>query len=49
MMDMGRLQQNNFTIYNFFEKFYAAGIIPVSLVGWQLTGNDEEIKKLLKK
>jgi hypothetical protein len=49
MMEMGRLQQNNFTLYNFFEKFYAAGIIPVSLVGWQLTGNDEEIKKLLKK
>lgn len=49
MMEMGRLQQNNFTLYNFFEKFYAAGIIPVSLVGWQLTGNDEEVKKLLKK
>jgi hypothetical protein len=49
MMDMGRLQQNNFKLYNFFEKFYAAGIIPVSLVGWQLTGNDEEIKNLLKK
>jgi hypothetical protein len=49
MMDMGRLQQNNFKLYNFFEKFYAAGIIPVSLVGWQITGNDEEIKKLLKK
>lgn len=49
IMDMGRLQQNNFTLYNFFEKFYAAGIIPVSLVGWQLTGNDEEIKKILKK
>lgn len=49
MMDMGRLQPNNFTLYNFFEKFYAAGIIPVSLVSWQLTGNDEEIKKLLKK
>lgn len=49
MMEMGRLQQNNFTQYNFFEKFYAAGIIPVSLVGWQMTGNDEEIKKLFKK
>jgi hypothetical protein len=49
MMDMSRLQQNNFTLYNFFEKFYAAGIIPVSLVGWQLTGNDEEIKSILKK
>jgi hypothetical protein len=49
MMDMGRLQQNNFTLYNFFEKFYGAGIIPVSLVGWQMTGNVVEIKNILKK
>lgn len=49
MMDMGRLQQNNFTLYNFFEKFYGAGIIPVSLVGWQLTGDNSEIKKITGK
>lgn len=49
VMDMGRLQQNNFTLYNFFEKFYNAGIIPVSLAGWQLTGNDEAIKTIPKK
>ena len=49
MMDMSRLQQNNFTLYNFFEKFYNVGIIPISLVGWQMTGNDEDIKKILKK
>ena len=48
MMDMGRLQQNNFTFYNFFDTFYNAGIIPVTLVGWQMTGNDGEIKDLLK-
>jgi len=48
LMNMGRLQQQNFTLYQFFEKFYAAGIIPVSLVAWQLTGNDEEIKSLMK-
>jgi len=49
LMDMGRLHQENFTLYNFFEKFYAAGIIPVSLVAWQLTGNEEPIKKMLSK
>jgi hypothetical protein len=48
-MDMGRLHQQDFTLYNFFEKFYAAGIIPVSLVAWQLTGNEEPIKKMLSK
>lgn len=49
LMDMGRLHQQDFTLYNFFEKFYAAGIIPVSLVAWQLTGNEEPIKKMLSK
>ena len=49
LMDMGRLDQQNFSLYNFFEKFYAAGIIPVSLVAWQLTGNEEPIKKMLSK
>ena len=49
MMDMSRLQQSNFKLYDFFEKFYDVGIIPISLVGWQMTGNDEEIKNILKK
>jgi hypothetical protein len=49
MMEVSRLQQNNFTLYNFFEKFYGAGIIPVSLVGWQITENDIEIKSMFKK
>jgi hypothetical protein len=49
MMEVSRLQQNNFTLYNFFEKFYGAGIIPVSLVGWQITENDVEIKSMFKK
>lgn len=49
MMDVSRLQQSNFKLYDFFEKFYDVGIIPISLVGWQMTGNDEEIKNILKK
>ena len=46
MMDMGRKQLNNFKLYNFFDEFYATGIIPVSLVRWQMTGNDDEIKSI---
>ncbi len=48
VMDMSRMQGNNFKLYNFFDAFYNASVIPVSLVRWQLTGNDEEVKKLLK-
>lgn len=49
MMDMGRKQQHDFKLVDFFDSFYGAGILPVSLVRWQLTGMDDEIQKLLTK
>jgi hypothetical protein len=49
MMDMGRIQGNNFTLYNFFDAFYSAGILPISLARWQMTGSDDEIKSINKK
>ncbi|MBK8609353.1 MAG: hypothetical protein IPL84_05240 [Chitinophagaceae bacterium] len=49
MMDMGRKQQDDFKLHDFFDSFYGAGILPVSLVTWQMTGMDDEIKQLLKK
>jgi hypothetical protein len=38
-----------FTLKRWFEEVFSAGIIPVSLIRWQLTGNDEEIRALLAK
>jgi uncharacterized protein (DUF885 family) len=32
IMDMGRRDPEHFSLYNFFEQFYAVGILPVSLV-----------------
>jgi hypothetical protein len=49
IMDMGRKQGNNFKLYNFFDSFYNAGIIPVSLIRYQMTGNDDELKSIFKK
>ena len=49
IMDMGRKQDNEFKLYHFFDEFYSTGIIPVSLVRWQMTGSDDEIKSLIKK
>ncbi len=43
IMDMGRKEGDNFKLYNFFESFYNAGIIPISLVRYQMTGIDDEI------
>jgi hypothetical protein len=38
-----------FTLKRWFEEVYSAGIIPVLLVRWQLTGKDEEIRVIVAK
>jgi hypothetical protein len=38
-----------FTLKRWFEEVYSAGIIPVSLIRWQLTGKDEEIRAIVAK
>jgi uncharacterized protein (DUF885 family) len=37
-----------YSLYDFFSEFQAAGAIPTSLVRWQLTGNDAEIREMVK-
>ena len=49
IMEMGRKEGKDFTLYNFFNKFYDAGIMPISLVGWQMTGKDERNKTISEK
>ena len=44
MMDVARKDGAGFTLYGFFERFYGAGIMPVSLVNWQLTGDKQLIR-----
>lgn len=38
-----------FTMKGWFEELHSAGIIPVSLIRWQLTGNGEEIRAIVAK
>ena len=40
---------DTFTLKRWFEEVYSAGIIPVSLIRWQLTGKDEEIRAIVAK
>ncbi len=49
MMDMGRKELNNFRLNNFFDAFYGAGIMPISLIRLQMTGSYDEIKSIDKK
>ncbi len=43
-----RAQQlgEDFNLKDFMDEFYAAGVIPVSLIRWELSGYDDEIKLL---
>lgn len=36
----------DFRLYDFFEAVNASGVIPVSLIRWELTGRDDEIREL---
>ena len=49
MMYMGVKDDNHLNLYNFFDQFYATGIIPISLVRWQMSRDDMQIKSLNKK
>jgi uncharacterized protein (DUF885 family) len=43
MADYALQQGDAFTIGRFFDAFFAAGVIPVSLVRWELTGTRDPI------
>ena len=36
----------DFRLYDFYSEVNAVGVIPVSLIRWQLTGRDDEIRRL---
>ena len=39
---------DEFTLKGFMDEFSAAGVIPVSLVRWELTGDGSEIRQMLQ-
>jgi hypothetical protein len=47
LMDRARQLGGEFTLRRFFDEVNAAGLIPVSLVRWQLTGDNNEIEALV--
>ncbi len=44
--ERSRQLEESFTLSGFFEEVDALGVIPVSLIRWQLTGKDDEIRAL---
>jgi hypothetical protein len=47
LMERSKQLGEEFTLSRFFEEVNAAGMIPVSLIRWQITGKDDEIKALI--
>lgn len=45
-MDRSRQLGGNFKLKKFLDEFFNAGQIPVSLIRWQMTGLDDEIKAM---
>ena len=37
---------DSFTLKKFWDEFFTKGVIPISLIRWEMTGLDDEIKKL---
>ena len=48
MAERALARADDFTIKGFLDEFSAAGVIPVSLVRWELTGDDSEIRRMLQ-
>jgi hypothetical protein len=46
MMERAQQLGNTFTIKRFLDEFTSVGIIPISLIRWELTGKDDEISKI---
>lgn len=44
--DYARIKGEAFNLKEFFASFYACGMIPLSLIRWEMTGLDDEIKSL---
>ncbi len=42
-----QLGDDDFSMYEFFAELNEAGMIPVSLLRWQMTGRDDEIRELM--
>jgi uncharacterized protein (DUF885 family) len=48
LAERARQLGDGFTLSGFYQDVDAAGVIPVSLVRWELTGLDDEIHELME-
>ena len=47
LAERARQLGDQFTLYQFMDDLNAAGVIPVSLINWELNGDDSEIQQMM--
>ncbi len=47
LKDRAHQQEDDFTVYGWFDEVNRAGMIPVSMIRWQLTGDSNEIQDIV--
>ena len=48
LADRRRQLGDSFSLRDFMDEFHASGMIPLSLIRWEMTGHDDEIQNLLE-
>ena len=46
MGDRAQQLGEKFVVRDFFDAFHAAGMIPVSMIRWEMTGLDDETRRM---
>ncbi len=46
MRDYAQEQGDDFVVRDFMDEFFESGLIPISLIRWEMTGLDDEVSKL---
>ena len=44
--DRARQLSDRFSLRSFFDEFHTSGMIPVSMIHWEMTGQDDEVRRL---
>jgi hypothetical protein len=47
LADRARQHGDRFSLRQFFDEFHAVGMIPVSMIRWEMTGLEDEVKTLI--
>ncbi|MFT7642265.1 MAG: hypothetical protein ACI9G1_004022 [Pirellulaceae bacterium] len=46
MRDSAQQRGSEFTVASFMDEFFESGLIPMALIRWEMTGRDDEVRKL---